>query len=100
MHKSSCNKTNSRCYNMNLYQFIRTHGGWENWDMILIETEQMNNRLSALKREREYIENFKASLKSYKPVITIEELNAYRKQYFNKEFWIRNKERLTEQAKE
>ena len=36
-HKQSCNNANSLGYNIRLYKFIRENGGWDHWDMILIE---------------------------------------------------------------
>ena len=54
-HKQGCNNQSAKCFNLFVYQFIRENGGWENWDMILIDTLKCENRLEALKRERERI---------------------------------------------
>lgn len=35
-HKSNCTNSNGKNYNVPLYQYIREHGGWENWQMNLI----------------------------------------------------------------
>ena len=61
-HKHSCNTESSNSYNLNVYVFIRTHYGWENWDMIEVEKFPCNNLNEALKRERYWIENLKATL--------------------------------------
>ena len=36
-HKSVCNNENGKMYNLNVYRFIRENGGWQNWDMIVVE---------------------------------------------------------------
>ena len=36
-HKTKCNNEKDKNYNLNVYQFIRDNGNWENWDMIEIE---------------------------------------------------------------
>ena len=64
-HKTSCNNDNNennKSYNFNVYQFIRQNGGWDNWTMILIEKYvKCNDRNDAGKRERHFIEKFKAT---------------------------------------
>ena len=51
-HKSSHYNSNGKRYNGHLndkllYRFIAENGGWENWDMVLINTEQCENALEA-----------------------------------------------------
>ena len=72
-HKDYCSNPTTRNYNIHLYQFIRDNGGWENFDMILINTEKCENSLEARKREREYIEQLGASLNIVRPFITTDE---------------------------
>jgi hypothetical protein len=36
-HKSSCNNTNNKSYNLKLYNKIRENGGWDNWSMNVID---------------------------------------------------------------
>ena len=72
-HKSICNKENCKNHNQYVYQFIRENGGWNNFQMVLINIECCKNKLEALKREREYIEINKVSLNHYPPMITDEE---------------------------
>ena len=80
------NKT-IRGNNIYLYQFIRDNGGWENWDMVLIEQSACVNRLDALKKEREFIELLQASLNKQIPSRT------------NKEWFEENKDILAEKSK-
>ena len=51
-HKNNCYNEKSHEYNYQVYQFIREHGGWGNWDMVLIERSGCEDALEARKRER------------------------------------------------
>ena len=73
-HKCACNNINNKHYDRYMYEFMRENGGWENWDMILIETLNCENGLEARKKEREHIENLNATLNLNKrPIISPEE---------------------------
>ena len=61
-HKNNCHNEKIRAYNYHVYQFIREHGGWDNWDMILIERSGCQDALEARKMERQYIEQYNATL--------------------------------------
>ena len=50
-HKSNSNNTNNRKYNYKVYKFIRSNGGWDNWEMI-VEQETPNYE----KYDREILE--------------------------------------------
>ena len=59
---------------MPVYQFIRENGGWENWDMILIDTLECENNLKARAKEREFMEKLNVILNTYKkPCFSYEE---------------------------
>jgi hypothetical protein len=64
-HKNTCTNANDKCYDLPVYKCIREHGGWDNWDMILIEQCACEGSLDALKKEREYLEQLKASFKDF-----------------------------------
>ena len=49
-HKDYCINPKHRNYNIYLYQFIRDNGGWDNFDLILINTE---NARTHQKQEKE-----------------------------------------------
>ena len=66
-HKRSCNDSKYKDHTSYLYSYIRENGGWNNWEMVMIEICDCDNRLEALKKERDYIELFEASLNSAKP---------------------------------
>ena len=61
-HKTACKNKNAIGYHLYLYSFIRENGGFNNWEMVLIDKRQCNDVLEARKIEREYIEKLKASL--------------------------------------
>ena len=61
-HKKECNDPNHKNYNLNAYQFIREHGGWNNWSMVVLEKFPCTDKLELSKKEREYFEQFKPTL--------------------------------------
>ena len=106
MHKSSCCNENGKSYNLNVYQFIRENGGWDNWDMILIEKFKCSNKLELLKRERYYIETLNARLNSRIPSRSKkEQMKEYREKNKDKikkqtkEYYEKNKEQIKEKRK-
>ena len=108
-HKGNCNNPNDRNHNMPVYQFIRANGGFENFDMVLINTETCENSLEARRREREYIEQLGATLNKYRPFITIEEAIEQKKQYYvdntddikqkAKTYYVQNREQCLDRNK-
>ena len=109
-HKDYCSNPTTRNYNIHLYQFIRDNGGWENFDMILINTEKCENSLEARKMERGYIEQLGASLNIVRPFITTDEASEQKKQCYEnkkdhylqkkKEYYENNKQKILEDCKE
>jgi len=97
-HKSSYNKGN----NMLVYQFIRNNGGWENWDIILIESCKCEKFSDACKIEKKYIEDLKATLNKAKPIRTKKEYYEDNKEKINetkKLYNQKNKEKISETVK-
>jgi hypothetical protein len=90
-HRRCCGGSGSQ---YPLYQFIREHGGWDNFDMILLETTSCNNVLEARRRERELIEQLGATLNKHLPSRTKQEYNSDHKDQqreYMKEYYQRNK---------
>ena len=87
-HKSNCNNEKNYKYNRDVYKFIRENGGFNNWDMILIEYYKCDTKLELEKREREVIENLKPSLNNRLPRRT------------SKEYYQNNREHLKEKQKQ
>ena len=106
-HKSNCNNSNSKMYDYFVYQFIRENGGWDNFDMILIEEYECENKLQAEQRERYWVETLKAELNTNIPGRTIKEwtetnketIKEYQKEY-QKKFYETNKEKILKQLSE
>lgn len=102
-HKSDCYNENDRKYNIKLYQFIRNNGGWDNFEMIIVEKYSCNSKLEAEIKERYFIEELKATLNSYIPTRTIKEYyqdNQDKKKEKDKEYYKNNKEKIKEYRKE
>ena len=72
-HKSSCNNSNSVKYDLNVYQFVRDNGGWDNWSMIQIEQYEAKDKRDLEQRERYYSETLKATLNRQLPTRTQKE---------------------------
>jgi len=88
-HKSRCNNENCKHYNQYVYQFIRANGSFDNWDVVLIEQViDCKDKEHLHKRERFYIESFKAELNKCIPNRT------------QKEWCEENKEKIVERMKE
>jgi hypothetical protein len=77
-HKSDCNNENSKNYNFNVYKFIRNNGGWDNWDMVVVERYECNDKLELHKKERDILEQLGATLNMCIPNRSIKE---YQKEY-------------------
>jgi molecular chaperone DnaK (HSP70) len=88
-HKTNCNNEKGKNYSMYVYQFIRENGGFENWDVVLIEQViDCQDKQNLHKRERYYIESLKAELNKQIPLRTV------------KEYYENNKDKITENVKE
>jgi len=108
-HKSSCNNEKNKYYHLKVYQMIRDNGGWENWNMIMIEVFPCSNSLEAHKRERELYEQYHANMNARSPYITQDERKDLKKKYredhqekikqYNKKYREENKEERKEQKK-
>jgi len=72
-HKTVCSNQSNKNYNLNIYQYIRENGGWDNFDMVLIERRPCVDVLDAKRIERSYIEQFQANLNHSVPSRTREE---------------------------
>ena len=72
-HKSTCNNQNSRNHNIHVYNFMRDNGGWDNFDMILIEARECANSLDARTIERGHVEELNSTLNVNIPSRTYKE---------------------------
>ena len=69
-HRSHCTNESCKKYKSQVYTFIRDNGGWSNWDMVLIDTVNVSNKLEAHKAERSYVESLHAVLNKQTPANT------------------------------
>jgi hypothetical protein len=73
-HKHDCNNPNSKQYNRFVYQFIRDHGGFGNFDVVLVENVTgCSDSPSLHARERYWVESLHAELNKQVPVRTQKE---------------------------
>jgi len=91
-HKSVCNNPNSKDYNINLYQFIREHGGWDNWVMEKVYDYPCNDKNELLKEERKVFEFYNDTLNTVIPSRT--------KKESAREWREKNKETIAEKKRE
>ena len=72
-HKRSCVNPNNVEYNNKKSKFMRDNGGWDNWEMILVEYYNATDNLDLRKRERFWFDELSAKLNSVKPYTSEEE---------------------------
>ena len=72
-HKTRCNNPNSKGYNYKIYKYIRENGGWDEWEMIAIETYPCESKRELEIRERFHIETLKPKLNKNIPTRTHKE---------------------------
>jgi hypothetical protein len=102
-HKYCCNNENDNNYNLYVYQFIRQNGGFDNWDVVIVENVKCENKQELHKKERFYIEELGAELNKQVPSRSLEEWKQDNKETIlekQKEHYHKNKETIAEKRKE
>jgi hypothetical protein len=89
-HKNDCNNPNCKQYNYKVYQYIRGFGGFQNWEMVLIEFYPCENNLELGRREDYWKKELKSNLNSISPPMY----------ETKKDYYEGNKEKILEQKKE
>ena len=97
-HKARCTNPNSKEYNTYKYQFIREHGCFDNWDLIVIEEFSCNSKMEKERMERSYVEKLKPSLNTCIPA-NYQAGDVYSQTEYNKLYYIDNKEKITKRNK-
>jgi hypothetical protein len=98
-HKTGCNNPNSKIHNQYVYQFIREHGGFDNWCMVIIEEHNCECKRQLETRERYWIEERKPTLNKCVPTRTKQEYYEQNKEQiieYNKQYKEQNKEQILE----
>ena len=75
-HSYSCSNPSAKCYDLKLYAVIRANGGWNNWQMEIIEECVLNSTTEYRKRKRYWIDRLNAKLNSNIPMRTQTERNS------------------------
>ena len=98
-HKSRCNNPNCKGCTCKLYQFIREHGGWNNWEMTIQEEFTCNNKFEKLQKERYWIKYINPSLNTYTPA-NVQMEGIYTKSEWDNEYYKHNMEDIKEYKKD
>jgi hypothetical protein len=96
-HKSATYNKNGFEFNKKVYKFIRENGGWNNWDMVLLEEVCCENKKQLNQKEREWIEKLKPTLNCCIPNRTKKEYyldNLEKTKKDKKEWYEKNKKRV------
>ena len=94
-HKVFSNQNKSNVY---LYKVINEFGGWDNWEMQLLENYPCTNTNDANERERYYIITLKAELNSVVAINSNTD-NELRQSIYKQEWYIKNRQRLADNYK-
>ena len=100
-HKSDCNNTNTHCYNIKVYQYIRENGGWDNFDMIEIGVVEYETDEELRIEEQKWIEDLGASLNNYRAYLSPKYYNEYcrERDEYQKKYNEENREKINERQK-
>jgi hypothetical protein len=104
-HKRNCCNPNYRSHHLKVYEYIRSNGGWDNFEMLEIEKYPCGDANEARSRERYWYEVKNAKLNDKYPARTKEEYyadedNKKHKQETDKIYRDNNQEKITEYRKE
>jgi hypothetical protein len=102
-HKTDCHNQNYKKYNTKVYKFIRENGGFDNWEMIMVEEYPCDNKLQKVKRERYWCEELKSTLNTEVPGRDIKEWYQDNREKISKrekEYQKNNAEKIKEHKKE
>ena len=99
-HKSSCNNINDPIeYNYKVYQYIRSNGGWDNFEFEIIDTI-IFSETDRLLYENKLMKLYGSTLNARRAIITKEERKEYDKEYrethreYFKEYYETHKEEI------
>lgn len=91
-HKTACNNVASADHALKKYAFIRANGGWDNWELILVEDYlECTSGEMARQRERFWYETLGSELNRYRPFVSQDEYRKDASAYYES-----NKERIKE----
>ena len=92
-HKSSCNNASDKSFNLKVYQYMRTTGGFKNWSMIMLEKYPCLGVLEAKQKEQFYILELHSTLNSSIPNRTPQQYRVDNKES-HKEYYTAHQEKI------
>jgi len=66
-HETRCCEKSYYATDLKLYKYIREHGGWFNWEMVILEDYPCKNKIEATVRENWYFNEYNTTLNSHEP---------------------------------
>ena len=100
-HREKYYDKNAKEYNYKVYQFIRENGGWDEWEMVAVETYPCESKKELEIRERFHIETLKSKLNQIIPTRTHKEWREDNKEHIKekkKKEYEDNKEHIKERS--
>ena len=97
-HKYRCNNINGKSYNLYVYRFIRSNGGWSNFDLYVIEEFSCNTKIQKDQVERGYIESLKPTLNKNVPA-NYQTGDVYSESEYKKQYYEHNRDHITKYQK-
>jgi hypothetical protein len=100
-HKNRCNNEKDKNYHLKVYQYIRENGGWNDVEIIIIETNKCD-KCEALDLETKFMLSFDADLNSRYPKRSMKDYYETNKQSIlekKKEYSEKNKQIIAEKKK-
>ena len=89
-HLRACNNQNHDAYNLKVYQVIRLHGGFNNWEIEELETSLVGTYENRCSKEQEYINSYNNVLNQIGAILL----------FNRKSYYIQNKERIIERNRQ
>ena len=80
-HKFSCNNEKNKDYNINLYQYLRENGGFNEYEFIILECYVCNFKHDLHYKEDDYIKIYPNNLNKLRAYLTRREIKEYYKKY-------------------
>ena len=98
-HKRNCNHENGKKYNCKIYRTIRENGGWDNFRMVCIHQEDVDNKRHAEQIEENFRVELNGNLNTNRAFLSPEQRKEYKKEW-DKKYYFHNKDRFNEYNKE
>ena len=101
-HKSHCCNEKSEKHNLFIYNYIRSHGGWDSFDSEIIHEFECKDDKEKRMMEQEYINRYSFGLNSkssYQTTKQYSEANKEKNKQYQKQYREANKEKIAAKGK-